>query len=65
MSSNPRFSNPRFSNPMLECACLAAATLATRYATRSRVLYDLDSVNYALALDVFDPAVHQPQPPGY
>ena len=28
-------------------------------------LYSFDSVNLALALDHFDPTIHQPQPPGY
>jgi hypothetical protein len=37
----------------------------TRYLFRSRYLYDIDSVNFALALRRFDPTVHQPHPPGY
>jgi len=44
---------------------LIAATALTRYAFRSHYLYDIDSVNFALALKNFDPAVHQPHPPGY
>ena len=45
---------------------LVAATALTRYAFRSHYLYDIDSVNFALALRNFDPAdVHQPHPPGY
>ncbi len=40
-------------------------TALTRWAFRSRFLYDIDSVNFALALRRFDPAVHQPHPPGY
>ncbi len=28
-------------------------------------LYDLDSVNFALGIDRFDPRIHQPHPPGY
>ncbi len=28
-------------------------------------MYDIDSVNFALALKRFDPATHQPHPPGY
>ncbi len=32
---------------------------------RSHDLYDLDSVNFALAIGRFDPSVHQPHPPGY
>ena len=49
----------------LDSAILIAATALTRFAFRSRFLYDIDSVNFALALRRFDPAVHQPQPPGY
>src|SRR5258706_7076712 len=49
----------------LDCLALVTATVLTRFATRSHSLYDLDSVNYALAIDHFDPAAHQPQPPGY
>jgi len=37
----------------------------TRWIFRSRFLYDIDSVNFALALDRFDPRVYQPHPPGY
>ena len=44
---------------------LVAATAFTRYIFRSRYLYDVDSVNFALAMDRFNPTVHQPHPPGY
>ncbi|HEX9597262.1 MAG TPA: DUF2723 domain-containing protein, partial [Anaerolineales bacterium] len=44
---------------------LVAAVAATRWVFRSHYLYDLDSVNFALALDRFDPALSQPHPPGY
>jgi hypothetical protein len=44
---------------------LIAATALTRVIFRSRSLYDIDSVNFALALKRFDPGVHQPHPPGY
>lgn len=44
---------------------LVLATALTRYAFRSHFLYDVDSVNFALALGRFDPSVHQPHPPGY
>src|SRR5271170_2141185 len=37
----------------------------TRWVFRSRYLYDLDSVNFALGMGRFDPRVHQPHPPGY
>jgi hypothetical protein len=42
--------------------CLMAIS---RFATRSHDLYDLDSVNFALGMERFDPGVHQPHPPGY
>ena len=41
------------------------AIAATRILFRSHWLYDLDSVNFALGVLRFDPAVHQPHPPGY
>jgi len=41
------------------------AVAASRIAFRSHILYDVDSVNFALALHRFDPAAHQPHPPGY
>jgi hypothetical protein len=47
------------------CGLLVCAVALSRSLFRSRYLYDIDSVNYALALDRFDPTVHQPHPPGY
>lgn len=37
----------------------------SRFAFRSHDLYDLDSVDFALAIGRFDPRVYQPHPPGY
>ena len=51
--------------PALDTAILMAATALTRFVFRSRYLYAIDSVNFALALRRFDPSVHQPHPPGY
>jgi hypothetical protein len=51
--------------PKLELYLLAGAVAVSRFAFRSRDLYDLDSVNFALAINRFDPRVHQPHPPGY
>jgi hypothetical protein len=42
-----------------------AAVAVTRILFRSRVLYDIDSVNFALGMLRFDPAGFQPHPPGY
>src|SRR5260370_23498941 len=44
---------------------LTSAVAISRFAFRSHYLYDLDSVNFALAMQRFDPRVHQPHPPGY
>src|ERR1051326_7794958 len=44
---------------------LVAFIVATRWPLAPRYLYYFDSVNFALALENFNPALHQPQPPGY
>ena len=44
---------------------LTAAVALTRFLFRCRTLYDLDSVNFALAIKRFDPSVFQAHPPGY
>jgi hypothetical protein len=49
----------------LNLVLLVGAVAVTRFAFRSHYLYDLDSVNFALAMQRFDPRVHQPHPPGY
>src|SRR5579863_348826 len=48
-----------------DCAFFGLLVTISRFAFRSHFLYDIDSVNFALALGKFDPAVHQPHPPGY
>lgn len=49
----------------LDCTLLAGAIAGSRYLCRSRCLYDIDSVNFALGMEHFDPSLHQPHPPGY
>jgi hypothetical protein len=49
----------------LEISLLVGAVAISRLAFRSRDLYDLDSVNFALGMQRFDTRVHQPHPPGY
>ncbi len=49
----------------MEISLLAGAVAISRLAFRSRDLYDLDSVNFALGMERFDTRVHQPHPPGY
>ncbi len=46
-------------------AFLLLFIVCTRWATAPRQLYYFDSANFALSLEHFDPALHQPQPPGY
>jgi hypothetical protein len=53
------------SRQKLELFFLGCAVAASRFAFRSRYLYDLDSVNFALGIGRFDPRTHQPHPPGY
>jgi hypothetical protein len=53
------------SRQKLELSLLAVGVALSRLAFRSHALYDLDSVNFALAIGRFDPRVHQPHPPGY
>lgn len=50
---------------LVERLGLVFVTLVSRFVFRSERLYDLDSVNFALALTDFDPSLHQPHPPGY
>lgn len=44
---------------------LFGVTVLTRIPFASHLLYHLDSVQYALALDLYDIHLHQPHPPGY
>jgi hypothetical protein len=44
---------------------LAVLVAATRLFFLAPTLDDIDSVNFALALEEFDPTRHRPQPPGY
>jgi len=44
---------------------IALLTLLSRIPYRARILYDWDSVQFALALREYDVVKHQPHPPGY
>lgn len=46
-------------------AALLVFVAATRWTLAPHYLYYFDSANFALALENFNPALHQPQPPGY
>lgn len=49
----------------LDLFLLTGALVVSRFVFRSHLLYDLDSVNFALGIGRFDPRTHQPHPPGY
>jgi hypothetical protein len=49
----------------LDSGLLVCGVAATRFIFRSHYLYDIDSVNFALGMNRFDPRVYQPHPPGY
>lgn len=49
----------------LSALVLAALILATRLPLASRYLFAWDSANFALGLDDYNVAAHQPHPPGY
>lgn len=44
---------------------IAVATVLTRMPFRSKMLYNWDAVQFAMALKEYDVAKHQPHPPGY
>ena len=47
-------------------ACAVAGVLAATWVPLApERLFDFDAANFALAVDYFQPALHQPQPPGY
>lgn len=46
-------------------ALLAALVVASRLPFRTQLLFNWDSVNFALALEAFDIRRHAPHPPGY
>ena len=50
---------------LLVAALVALLIAVTRLPVAPRYLYSFDTVNFALALDQFDPRLGQPQPPGY
>lgn len=56
---------PRRIRSVLSVVFLFGLLIATRWPLAPKYLYYFDSINFALALDNFDPWHHQPQPPGY
>src|SRR3954463_411244 len=52
-------------SPAVWFGVLCLYLVATRWPLAPHYLYYFDSANFALALENFNPALHQPQPPGY
>lgn len=50
--------------PALDYFVLLWIVAISRWVYRSHSLYHLDSIDYALGIEYFSPAVHQPHPPG-
>ena len=46
-------------------ALLLLALLVSRVPLLPKYLVTFDAINFALAIQHFDPSLHQPQPPGY
>jgi hypothetical protein len=55
----------RSASPAVWFGVVLLYLVATRWPLAPRYLYYFDSANFALALEHFNPALHQPQPPGY
>ena len=55
----------RSASPAVWFVIVCLYLIATRWPLAPHYLYYFDSANFALALEHFDPALHQPQPPGY
>ena len=51
--------------PRVYALCLVAFLVLSRWFVAPAHLFYFDSANFALALENFNPALHQPQPPGY
>jgi hypothetical protein len=51
--------------PRVYSLALVAFLVLSRWFVAPSYLYYFDSANFALALENFNPALHQPQPPGY
>jgi hypothetical protein len=56
---------PALRTVLLVAGLVALLIAITRLPVAPRYLYSFDTVNFALALDQFDPRLGQPQPPGY
>lgn len=54
-----------FARPDRAALMIAAAYVAAHLPSFAPSLEDIDSINFALGLRDFDPAQHQPHPPGY
>ena len=64
--SNDRIQSPNItSNNILVPLSLFIVSIISRIPFTSKFLYNMDSVQFALALEKYDITLHQPHPPGY
>ncbi|MCZ2076429.1 MAG: hypothetical protein HUU41_02040 [Bryobacteraceae bacterium] len=59
------FSGRRLPAKLAGFLLLLGALIATRLPLMPKYLITFDAINFALAVERFDPSLHQPQPPGY
>ena len=64
-SSTIDHQRPTTNRPAAAVLAIAALYLAAHIPFLAPSLEDIDSINFALGLRHFDPALHQPHPPGY
>src|SRR6185369_7346825 len=62
---HPRMGRRADRYDLLFAAALSVLTVVSRLPYRARMLYNWDSVQFALALREYDVVKHQPHPPGY
>ena len=56
---------PRNGQQAIWFLALCAVLVVSRWMTFPRYLITFDEINFALAVERFNPIMHQPQPPGY
>jgi hypothetical protein len=56
---------PDFQRRLIWVSVLCLALVISRWALAPDYLITFDEINFALAIEEFNPAKHQPQPPGY
>ncbi len=65
LGAKPVLPSGRYTSAWAFMAVLVVFIVGTRWPLAPRYPYYFDSGNFALSLEQFNPALHQPQPPGY